>query len=201
MLRIQRSLDPLEYLEREAEVPQRYEYVNGHAYALSGSTKEHALLVTNLVGHAFNAMPRRPGCSVFSQSVKVHVPDRNSFYYPDVVATCEPHSRDRYIVQAPCFIAEVLSPSTASIDRREKRSAYMTLSSLEQYVVVDQERMRADVYLRDGKGWNLAILRQPDEVLRMACLDCTLTLAQLYSGVEFPLSVREESEDLEWLTA
>jgi Uma2 family endonuclease len=201
MLRPHNSLDPVDYLEREAQVPERLEYVNGHAYALSGSSKEHAQLITNLVGHAFNALPRRPRCAVFSQSVKVHVAERNSFYYPDVVATCEPNSPDRYIVREPCLIVEVLSPSTASIDRREKRSAYTTLRSLEQYIVVDQERMRVDVYCRDGVRWNLAIMREPTELVRLACLDCAFTLAQLYSGVEFPLRVAEEELDLEWLTA
>ena len=138
MLQLRPAIDPVEYLSREAESPERYEYVNGHAYALSGSSKEHAQLITNIVGHAFNALPRNPRCAVYSQSVKVHVPERNSFYYPDVVATCESPSADRYIVHEPCFIVEVLSPSTASIDRREKRTAYMTLPSLQQYVVVDQ---------------------------------------------------------------
>lgn len=202
MLPVRQPLDPLDYLLREAEVPQRLEYVNGHAYALSASSKEHARIITNLVGHAFNALPRRPRCVVFSQCVKVHVAERNSFYYPDVVATCEPKSPDRYIVREPCFIVEVLSPSTASIDRREKRVAYMTLPSLEQYVVVDQSRMRADVYCRDGRRWDLAILREPDQVVRFACLDCAVTLEQIYSGVEFPLHVAEEEDPgLEWLTA
>lgn len=202
MLQTRQPLDSFEYLEREAEVPVRFEYVNGHAYALSGSSKEHARIITNLVGYAFRALPGRPACEVYSQSVKVHVAERNSFYYPDVVATCEPRSVDHYIVRQPCFIVEVLSPSTASIDRREKRMAYATLPSLEQYVVVDQGRMRVDVYCRDGKGWNLAILREPEQAVHIACLDCTLTLAQIYSGIEFPLHVAEEAEaDLEWLTA
>lgn len=202
MLQLRQSLDSLDYLMREAEVPERLEFVNGHAYALSGSTKEHAQIVTNLVGHTFLALPRRPRCAVFSQAVKVHVPERNSFYYPDVVGTCEPRSSDRYIVSEPCFIVEVLSPSTASIDRREKRVAYMTLPSLEQYVVVDQNRMRADVYCREGRRWDLAILREPDQAVRFSCLDCALTLAQIYAGVEFPLHVAEEEDpSLEWLTA
>jgi Uma2 family endonuclease len=202
MLQLRDPLDAVGYLEREADVPERYEYVNGHAYALSGSSREHARLVTNLVGHAFNALPRRPSCAVFSQAMKVHIAERNSFYYPDVVATCEwPTRDDRYIVRAPCFIAEVLSPSTASIDRREKRVAYMTLPSLEQYVVVDQDRMRVDMYCRDGQRWNLAILREPEQQLRLACLDCSLTLEQLYAGVELPLQVAEEEPELEWLTA
>jgi Uma2 family endonuclease len=194
-------LDALDYLQREAEVPQRHEFVNGQAYALSGTSKRHARLVTNIVGHGFNALAGRPGCNVYSQCVKVHVPERNSFYYPDVVATCEPDLREQYLVREPCFIVEVLSPSTASIDRREKRTAYMTLSSLEQYVILDQDRMRADVYCRGSRSWNLAILREPDQIVDFSCLGCVLTLEQIYAGVELPLHVAEEEPEADWLTA
>jgi Uma2 family endonuclease len=193
-------LDALDYLQREAEAPQRYEFVNGQAYALSGTTRRHGKLVTNLLRLTAEANVRRPGCEVLSQCVKVHVPERNSFYYPDVVATCEPASREQYLIREPCFIVEVLSPSTATIDRREKRIAYMTLPSLEQYVVLDQDRMRADVYSRGSRGWNLAILREPTQVVNFSCLGCVLMLQQIYAGVELPLHVAEEPEE-DWLTA
>ena len=194
------TLDVLDYLQREADVPQRFEYVNGQAYALSGTSKRHGALVTNLVVRLFTAPSRSPSCGVYSQCVKVHVPERNSYYYPDVVAACEYSSSEQYIIREPCFIVEVLSPSTASIDRREKRLAYMTLPSLEQYVVLDQDRMRADVYCRAGSGWNLAILREPAQRLEVSCFRCVLTLDEIYAGVELPLHIADEPEE-EWLTA
>jgi Uma2 family endonuclease len=192
-------LDAIDYLQREAEAPQRCEFVNGQAYALSGTSKRHANLVTNLLRLTGEANSRRPGCNVYSQCVKLHVPERNSYYYPDVVATCEPETREAYVVREPCFIVEVLSPTTANIDRREKRTAYMTLPSLEQYVVLDQDRMRADVYIRGSRGWNLALLREPGQIVDFTCLDCALTLEQIYTGVRFPLHIAEEDPEEEWL--
>jgi Uma2 family endonuclease len=197
----QPALDAHEYLQREARVDQRYEFVNGQAYPLSSGTLQHGQLITRILGHAFNAAERHPRCNVLTQSVKLHVPARNSFYYPDVMVTCEPVFREQDIVRAPCCVVEVLSPSTANIDRREKRIAYMTLGSLEQYLVVDQSRMRADVYWRAESGWNLSILREPEQIVEISCLDCTFTLQQLYEGVDLPLRVAEEEPEEEWLTA
>ena len=61
--------------------------------------------------------------------------------------------------------------------------------------------MRADVYCREEGRWGLSILREPEQLVRFNCLDCVVTLAQVYSGVEFPLHVAEEEPDMEWLTA
>jgi len=188
-------LSPLDYLAREIQEHGRHEYVNGHVYALSGTSTRHGRLVTNLVRHTSSAAVGRSSCAVFSQCVKVHVAARNSFYYPDVVATCEPGTTDEYIICEPCFVVEVLSPSTASIDRREKRLAYATLDSLQEYVLVYQDCMRADVYRRTADSWNLAILREPQQVVYLTCLACSLTLQQIYEGVNLPLGVSEEVEE------
>jgi Uma2 family endonuclease len=179
----------------------RYEYVNGQAYALSGGTLQHAQLITRVAYLATRAAARHPQCNVLAQCIKLHVPERNSYYYPDVLVTCEPTFRRQEIVVAPCCLVEVLSQSTASIDRREKRIAYMTLGSLEQYIVIDQYRMRADVYRRAAKGWNLAILREPTQTVDIARVDCSFTLEQLYDGVDLPPHVAEEEPEQEWLTA
>lgn len=193
-------LNAADYLAREFLERERHEYVNGQVYALSGASRRHGQVIANLATPAHIAARKLAGCQVFSQGVKVHVAARNSYYYPDVGASCEPGDSDEYIVREPCFLIEVLSPATASIDRREKRLAYMTLDSLTEYVMVEQERMRVDFYQRDGGTWNLYILRQPDEVVELSCLALRLTLEQIYDGVDLSLRV-SEPEPPEYLTA
>ena len=61
----------------------------------------------------------RPGRSMRClalRGLRVQVEARNSYYYPDVSACCDQSDRDELYVTSPCFIIEVLSPSTASID-------------------------------------------------------------------------------------
>src|SRR5262245_54459533 len=113
-----------DYLEMEERSPIRHEYVDGWLYAMSGATCQHNLLIGNLYFHARQARPTQ-GCRIFTQEVKLRVAAGNSFFYPDVVASCEPADGANNYIERPCFVIEVLSPSTASMDRREKRDAYL----------------------------------------------------------------------------
>lgn len=194
-------VDPFDYLRDERNRTVRHEYVNGRVYALSGGSRQHAELIANVFGNAWTAA-RRTHCKVLSQCMLVSVRVHNSFYYPDVVATCERIQGSQQTLEAPCLIVEVLSPTTANIDRREKRVAYTSLASLQEYVLVYQDRMRVDVYQRGAAGWNLTILHQASDTVPMSCLKCAVSLEEIYRGVSIPLRVAEgfdEDDDEEWL--
>lgn len=191
-----------EYLAGEAGSARKHEYVAGETYAMSGASLRHNQIASNMHGHAWNAAKGTGSCLVFGSDMKLFVETRNSFYYPDLTASCDPTDRnDQYLVR-PCFIVEVLSPSTASIDRREKRASYETLVSLREYVIVDQDRMRVQVYSRQAGVWLVRLLNRPDDTVTASCLNLTLTLAQIYDGVELPPSgVAEEEAPEYWPTS
>lgn len=192
---------PFDYLRTELNCEGRHEYVNGRVYALSGSSITHGQLISNM-HFAVMSAARKTYCRAFTQCMLVSVPAYNSFYYPDVLATCEHARGDQQLVGAPCFIAEVLSPSTSGIDKREKRIAYASLDSLQEYVVVYQSRMRVDVHQRTREGWKLTILHQPEDVVPISCLRGEVSLEEIYRGVSFHLRVAEgfdEDDDEDWL--
>lgn len=56
---------------------------------------------------------------------------------PDVVVTCDDRDRDPQLVQFPCLIIEVLSPSTEADDRGKKFAAYRQSPTLQEYVLVE----------------------------------------------------------------
>jgi Uma2 family endonuclease len=129
--------------------------------------------------------------------MRIQVEARNCFYHPDVSACCDPNDRDELYVTSPCLIIEVLSPSTASIDRREKRASYATLTSLREYVIVDQDRMRVELFRRESRGWGGYILNQPDDLVELSYLSLRLTLSEIYEGIELPSGIAEP-EQLEY---
>ena len=180
-----------EYFAREASSARKHEYVDGEIFAMSGTSRRHNLLATNLIREASLAAQGRSDCQVFGSDMRLHVDTRNSVYYPDVSATCDPHDRNEGYLTHPCFIVEILSPSTAGIDRREKRASYQSLPSLREYVIVEQDRMRVDVYRRQAGIWLVQVLMQPDDVIESTCLGLRLTLGELYHGVDFPTGVAE----------
>ena len=188
-------LSPAEYLDREEKSPVKCEYVNGEIYAMSGAKRRHNLIVANLLYRARGAATGpRAGCQVFGSDMKIHVKTHNSFYYPDLSVCCDPSDRNELFLSRPCFIVEVLSPSTALIDRREKRASYTTLESLREYVMVDQDRMLVEMYRHESGGWRGYLLNQPGDAVESSCLGLQLSLQQIYEGVELPPPGVAESE-------
>ena len=188
-------LSPAEYLDREEKSPVKCEYVNGEIYAMAGGKRRHNLIASNLLYRARGAaIGPRSGCQVFGSDMKIHVETHNSFYYPDLSVCCDPSDRDDLFLSRPCFIVEVLSPSTALIDRREKRASYTTLESLREYVIVDQDRMLVEIYRHESHGWRGYLLNQQDDVMESSCLGLRVSLQQIYEGVELPPPGVAESE-------
>lgn len=175
-----------DYLAFEERTPLKHEYVDGRIYAMTGAQRRHNLIVSRLLCRARLAADARPPCQVFASDMKLYVQPRNSIYYPDIVACCDPDDREEIYVIRPCFIVEVLSPSTTGIDRREKRMSYETLPSLREYLIVSQDRMRVELYQREEAGWQGYLLRQPDDLIWSSCLQLRMTLAELYADVELP---------------
>jgi Uma2 family endonuclease len=121
--------------------------------------------------------------------MKVRVIAGNCFFYPDLVGSCDSTDDDERYVEHPCFVIEVLSPSTASMDRTEKRDAYLTLESLDEYVIVEQSQMRISVYRRLCRPWVAEVLDAPNDVLKLTCIRVGMALADIYEGVRFSQDV------------
>ena len=173
-----------DYLDLEERSEVRHEYVDGEVYAMSGASRRHQLLVGTLYRHAFQKAAGR--CEIFLSGMQARIEARNCFYYPDVFGTCDPEDGHDSYIASPCFNIEVLSPSTASTDRREKRSAYMSLKSVDEYIIVSQSRMRIDVYRRDDSPWASQVLQFPGDELEISCIGLRVSLLDIYHGVRLP---------------
>jgi Uma2 family endonuclease len=122
---------------------------------------------------------------VFINDMKLHLADKNCFYYPDVMVTCDPQDTHAFYTQHPCLLVEVLSPSTETIDRREKLMAYRSLAALQHYLLVSTEERRVEWHSRDAAGrWLIATLEGSD-TLTLDCQDlqASFTLDDIYEDV------------------
>lgn len=174
---------PEDYLKLEAQSPLRHEYVAGGVYAMTGASIRHNVIALNLAA-ALRAHLKTSPCRVFMEGVKLHVARDNAYYYPDVMVSCDPRlerlGADETAVDQPVVLIEVLSASTAGIDRREKMTAYRKLASLKEYVLVEQDERRVEVYRRVGDvGWEHIVLDAAD-ALELPSLEFRLALAGIY---------------------
>ncbi|BAZ70814.1 MAG: Uma2 family endonuclease [Hapalosiphonaceae cyanobacterium JJU2] len=177
-----------EYLKAEESSEIRHEYIAGQVFAMSGSSKEHNRISLNIAS-ILSSHLRGSSCSVYMSDMKVRIQSTNKtksadlFYYPDVVVTCDPQDQDRFFVNYPCLIIEVLSPSTEAIDKREKRINYQALDSLQEYVLVSQDQIQVEIYRQDAQSnWSVQTLDKGDD-LQLKSVGLTLTMTEIYEDV------------------
>ena len=119
-----------EYLAYEHQIKIKHEFVNGEAFAMAGASEDHNLIAGTLFSR-FRFHLRGKPCRVFMSDMKLTIAAaNNATYYPDVMVVCDRTDNDAYVKQKPCLIVEVLSLSTAMLDRREKLFNYQKLESL-----------------------------------------------------------------------
>ena len=172
-----------EYLDGEQNSESKHEYINGIVHAMGGASVAHNLISLNLSA-ALRKSARINSCQIFMADVKVHlnIGGDDIFYYPDVLVSCDQDDRDLYYRSNPCLVVEVLSPSTERIDRREKFLAYTSLDSLQEYILVAQDRQVVTVFRRKNE-WKPELFVQEGTFV-LDCLNCTVTVAQIYEDVD-----------------
>lgn len=143
---------PEEYLALEREAEYRSEYISGHIYALAGAGPAHNIITSNLNGELRDQFKKGP-CRVFATDMRVKVSASGIYTYPDVVAVCGERRYDdkrKDTLLNPTVLIEVLSPSTEKYDRGKKFEHYLTLETLQDYVLVAQDRVHIEHFTRQG---------------------------------------------------
>jgi Uma2 family endonuclease len=175
-----------QYLALEASEDQRYEYLGGEVFAMAGGSERHALIAANTLGALIDATRDRP-CRVYGSDMKVHICALDKFCYPDAMLACEDSRRSEQYVENPRLVVEVLSPQTEAYDRGLKFEHYRAISALRYYLLLDQNRVHAELFLRSAESaWVLNEARGMDGVLDLQTDDIRLALAELYRQVVFP---------------
>lgn len=186
------QMTPQEYLEWEEQELFKYEYVNGEVYATTGETLPHNDIAVNITT-ALKAHLRGKGCKVRMADAKVGISEQGPFFYPDVVVSCD--QRDRLapkVVQYPCLIVEVLSPGTEGFDRGDKFKFSRRLKTLQEYILVDAEKMSIETYRLNERGkWELTSYPPDEETLigqdtevYFASVDFRSPISVIYEDVE-----------------
>lgn len=174
-------IDETDYLRLEETASVKHELVGGEIYAMAGASERHNRIALNIAFHLRTATRGKP-CRAFMADMKLRLAASATYYYPDAMLVCDPADDHPIYKRSPCFIAEVLSPATATVDVREKWAAYRGLASLRYYLLVDSERLWARVFFRDAHdAWFEQELSADDRV-DVACdgTRLTLTLDDLY---------------------
>ena len=180
-------INPEEYLAIERRAETKSEYLDGEMFAMTGVTRRHSLVTTNLVREISQRLIDRP-CEVHSSDLRVHIPMTGLYTYPDLAVVCgEPRFQEDQEVDTllnPTLIIEVLSPTTEAYDRGKKFEHYNAVESLAEYVLVSQTAPRVEQFVRqDGGHWLFTATSGLDAKVLFPTIGCELALAEIYHKV------------------
>ncbi|MEH2232529.1 MAG: Uma2 family endonuclease [Nostoc sp.] len=179
-----------EYLVWEPTQEERYEYWDGEVVMMSGATRNHNRISANFFKLLDDPLVDRT-CEVYIVDVKVQVEPGQKYFYPDVVVTCDERDTDPQLVQFPCLIIEVLSPSTEAADRGKKFAKYRQSPTLQEYVLVQVAQPSVEVFRRNEQGkWVLSEYNLGD-ILWLESVDVEIAIAPLYRQVQFETEATE----------
>jgi len=173
-------LSPEEYLQLETHSPNKHEYLDGEIFAMAGATDTHVTIAGNLFADLRSHL-RGSGCRVFISDMKARIEARNRFFYPDILVICD--ARDTETDTYKCFpklIIEVLSQSTESFDRGDKFNDYQSLDSLQEYVLINTQHRRVEIFRRHTKELWLFQNYDDCETFCLESIDYTGTFEMLY---------------------
>jgi len=180
-------ISPEEYLciDRES-LDVKYEYDHGRMYAMSGGSTSHSLLAGNMFT-ILKAHLRGGPCKAYTSDMRVYVSEEE-YLYPDVSVSCDPKDTQEIKdnLQSPRLIIEVLSPSTEMRDRTRKFAQYQQCSTIEEYVLVSQQRQQVEIFTRNGKRWMYQLF-SPGEEIELLSLDIRFPIELLYEDVPLPI--------------
>jgi Uma2 family endonuclease len=182
-------MTPEEYLKYERAAEYKSEFYDGEVFAMAGASRNHNLIVANVVAELRTHLKKRP-CQVYPSDMRVKITESGLYTYPDVVVVCdEPKFEDNEFdtLLNPTLVVEVLSKSTAGYDRGAKAQHYRKVSSLKDYLIVAQDLAHVEHYLRqpDG-GWQIRDYDKLEDVIPLKSIEFELAVAEIYDKVAFP---------------
>lgn len=179
----QAKLSATEYLAWEALQTERHMFVAGEVFAMAGATKDHNDIAGNAYVEFKHHLKGTP-CKTYIGDVRLHVAAADAYFYPDVVVTCDNADivdPKASTIASPKLIVEVLSPSTAAYDRGQKFAAYRTLTSLQEYVLIDPELKTVEVFRKNAVGvWELHPSNSMDDIVTLKSVASNVKLRSFF---------------------
>ena len=179
-----------EYIAQEQESDTKYEYHDGKIFALAGGSINHGLLCGNIYSEIRSELKKKKSkCKSFTSEIKLNIKDQNSYVYPDTMVVCgdiERSEQDEHSVVNPILIVEVLSKSTANYDRGDKFFLYKQILTLQEYVLIEQDKAQVDVFFKKPGSdlWRITRFEGLKTKIIFQSIDIEIDMSELYFDVE-----------------
>lgn len=160
---------------------------------MTGARPEHSTVIVNFVA-AVRAQLLHSTCYVFSDNVQYKWRTKEGeekTVIPDASINCRTKARKGNVfLDIPRFVMEVLSPSTESYDRGEKKELYRQ-QEIDEYWIVDWQKKEVEIYSLDYDAsgnpqyylWNVITEQNKDKLQIIHFPSLEITFDQLFAEV------------------
>lgn len=165
----------------------RHEFFRGEVFAMAGAGPKQNDIASNIHSSLHAQLKGKP-CRVRASDQRLRVDANSLITYPDVTVVCPPFRfapDNKITLLDATVIVEVLSDSTRAYDRGEKFELLRELPSLGHYLLVEPDEVRIEHRFRlDDGDWQTEVFASLDGVVRLAAVDCTLNVRDVYDEIE-----------------
>jgi len=178
------AMTAAEFLAWDEQQTLRREFVRGEVFAMAGGDDRNNTLAINLAVALRQHLSGSP-CRVYMADVKLRVEAADCYFYPDLMVTCSAaDAASRLVKNDAVLVVEVLSPSTGAYDRGDKFADYRALPSLAEYLLVDVDKRRCDLYRKGTDGLWVLHPTEGEQTLVLASVGLTLAAGGLWADLE-----------------
>jgi Uma2 family endonuclease len=180
-------ISPEAYFQMETNAESKNEYFNGEIFAMTGASFNHNLIAVNIASALHGALLDSP-CYVLASDMKIQVDKARHYVYPDVSIICDviefSEEKDDVVVN-PIVLFEILSASTKDYDRGGKFMAYRSITSLRDYILVDQYSHHVEHFQKNDAGqWVLDEYKSQLDAFIIKSAGVELSLKAIYDRVK-----------------
>lgn len=160
----------------------RYEYLDGELKMLAGGSVYHSILAANVTGILYGYLRGKP-CRVYSSDIRLQL-SKSRYVYLDVTVSCDQRDQEQgETIHYPRVIFEVLSPGTEVTDRIKKLAYYRECPTVQEYIMIDSQKIGVEIYRREEEGWMVQTLKFKD-VLHLKSLGIQIPIETIYEGIK-----------------
>lgn len=179
-----------EYIELLKNSDERYEYFDGEIISLAGGSVLHGDIAVNVLYSLSDKLKERP-CRVMGSDMAIKTEKAKPFRFPDASVVCGERIIERLmgfdLLVNPTLVVEVLSKTTRAYDLNEKFLAYKAIESLQEYLLIDQNRPHVIRHIRQSDGqWLRGDFIGMENSVRLESLDIVLPFTEIYRMITFP---------------
>ena len=171
------------------ELPFKIEYHDSEIVTMGLTTPWHEVLVANLIVLLNTVFSLEKSVFILGSNAGIQIPKfEGGYYLPDITVVrgaFELKEGSNCIITNPYIVVEVLSKSTAQYDRGDKLPEYKHLASLQQIILINQDKMEVESYTRTDKPntWLNQTFNDADESLTV--YQSAILLKDIYRRIEF----------------